>query len=233
MKEIMEKMFDSQYFVVILFAAIGILALLFIIVLIMAVRDAKKNKKAQEMTKEADSAGKMAEVAFASVNDSPVKIEVDPSVNNSSTKQDDVVEIKSTNNETFDDVKVDAPVGMAEENKSIFPEIDVDKPKGDTFDKVNGFDFNMDMNKADSTPEPVLKPQQPEQFSSIYVTPSETPKKEEPSSGSNDIPDFSDIPMPTPIQVVNSASIIDSSKKDDASTSSNDVSNNSEEYTLK
>ena len=229
MKEFMEKLFSSQYFVVILFAAIGILALLFIIVLIMALKDAKKNKRAQALTQESDQAEKMADVAFASVSDEPVKVETKGN-NEVVEKPDDVVEIKATNNNTFDDIKVDAPTEMSNnEEKTVFPDLNVTKPDNNGIEIVNDVN-NFTNDEEVKTEEPVLKPQQPEQFSSVYVTPS---SKEEVNKSDNNIPDFSDIPMPTPIQVVNSAGIIDSSKQNVENTPTEDVSKSSEEYNIK
>lgn len=50
MNEFLEKLYTNEYFPIILFSAIGILAILFVIILIMALRDAKKNNKLPEET---------------------------------------------------------------------------------------------------------------------------------------------------------------------------------------
>lgn len=234
MKEFMEKLFSNQYFGVCLFAVIGILALLFVIVLIMALRDAKKNKKALELTEETDKAEKMADVAFASVNDAPIKVEVSPI---EEEKKEDVVEFKTTTNDTFEDVKVEAPTEFIEnDKKSAFPDLDISKPEMESFKEAeeNITSNDEEDKKEEKVDEPILKPQQPEQFSSIYVTPGAIPEKEEVSkSEENVIPDLSDIPMPTPIKVVSSTSIVDASSKEVNGATSEDVTKSSEEYTLK
>lgn len=236
MKDFMEKLFSSQYFGVVLFSVIGVLALLFIIVLIMAIKDAKKNKRAQEFTEETDKAEKMADVAFASFNDTPIKAEVDPV---KEEKHEDVVEFKTPTNDTFADIKVDAPTEFIDNNnKSAFPDLDISEPVASDLKTDNSIGSTseaetsnlkvVEEKKEDTVEEPVLKPQQPEQFSSIYVTHDNTK-----STNSNVMPDIADIPMPTPIKVVSSTSIEDVKRTDDNNVQEKDVSKTSEEYTLK
>ena len=46
------------------------------------------------------------------------------------------------------------------------------------YDKETGYTIDLEEAPKEEVAEPVLKPQQPEQFSSIYVTPGAIPKKE-------------------------------------------------------
>ena len=245
MKEFMEKLYSNQYFGVVLFAIIGLLSLLFIIVLILALRDVKKRKHIEDVTEESDKAEDMANVAFASFNDVPVKVEVKEEKLSTEAKEDNVVEIKSSQEGAFENVAVEAPTTMPEEDsKSLFPDLEIDKPiANETVNISNSVEEPIkeeikqevtEEPKQEVTEEPVLKPQQPEQFSSIYVTPGAIPKKEEEKvSTPTDLPNFADIPAPTPVRVVNEASIIDSSAKINQEVKANDVSETSEEYTLK
>lgn len=246
MKEFMEKLYSNQYFGVVLFAVIGILALLFIIVLILALRDAKKRKQIEDVTLESDKEEEMANVAFAKVNDNPVNLEVKEDIpQEEPKKEEDIVEIKPTESDGFDSVVVEAPTTMpVEDNKSLFPDLEIDKPVADEAVSIEPSIEEpvkeelkqevVEQPKEEVSEEPVLKPQQPEQFSSIYVTPGAIPKKEEEKvSTPTDLPNFADIPAPTPVRVVNETSIIDSSAKVSPEVNANNVSKTSEEYTLK
>ena len=243
MKEFMEKLYSNQYFGIVLFAIIGILALLFIIVLILALRDDKKRKQIEDVTIESDKAEDMANVAFASYNDVPVKVEVkaddqvQPVKEDKPETEDNVVEIKTLQDESFDSVTVEAPTTMPDENSaSLFPDLEIGKPDINEIDKPEEEKKEPIVEEApkEEVTEPVLKPQQPEQFSSIYVTPGAIPKKEEDSvSIPTELPNFADIPAPTPVRVVNETSIIDSSAKYKEEIKANDVIGTSEEYTLK
>ena len=243
MKEFMEKLYSNQYFGIVLFAIIGILALLFIIVLILALRDAKKRKQIEDVTIESDKAEDMANVAFASYNDVPVKVEVkaddqvQPVKEDKPETEDNVVEIKTLQDESFDSVTVEAPTTMPDENSaSLFPDLEIGKPDINEIDKPEEEKKEPIVEEApkEEVTEPVLKPQQPEQFSSIYVTPGAISKKEEETiPAPTELPNFADIPAPTPVRVVNETSIIDSSAKYKQEIKADDVSETSEEYTLK
>ena len=244
MKEFMGKLYSNQYFGIVLFAIIGILALLFIIVLILALRDAKKRKHIEDVTIESDKAEDMANVAFASYNDVPVKVEVKENdqvqavKEDKVEKEDNVVEIKASEDESFDNVTVEAPTTMPNENSnSLFPDLEIGKPDINEIDKPEEEKKEPIVEEVapkEEVAEPVLKPQQPEQFSSIYVTPGAIPKKEEDSVPTpTELPNFADIPAPTPVRVVNETSIIDSSAKYKQEIKADDVSETSEEYTLK
>ena len=243
MKEFMEKLYSNQYFGIVLFAIIGILALLFIIVLILALRDDKKRKQIEDVTIESDKAEDMANVAFASYNDVPVKVEVkaddqvQPVKEDKPETEDNVVEIKTLQDESFDSVTVEAPTTMPDENSaSLFPDLEIGKPDINEIDKPEEEKKEPIVEEApkEEVTEPVLKPQQPEQFSSIYVTPGAISKKEEETIPTpTELPNFADIPAPTPVRVVNETSIIDSSAKYKQEIKADDVSETSEEYTLK
>src|SRR5574344_1915512 len=124
MKEFMENLYSKEYFGVTLFIVIGGLAVLFVIVLILALKDAKKRKKAVELTQESDKATDMAELSFAKNVTNPVNVEVNT---NKQPEMESTVLIKDSTN-GFEDIKVDAPTSINNETVSAFPEINVEAP---------------------------------------------------------------------------------------------------------
>jgi type II secretory pathway pseudopilin PulG len=254
MKDFMEKLYSMQYFGVVLFSIIGILAVLFVIVLILALKDAKKRRQAENLTKESDQSASMADVAFAEEVHDPVKVEV-TKTSEETPKEDNVVQYQEAANNTFEDIKVEAPSELPkEENVSPFPDLEITQPVNLPADIMNDAEkeeiapviketeeetVKVEEEKKDSAnnEEPVLKPQQPEQFSSIYVTPGAIPNKEtDEKVMPTEMPNLSDIPAPTPVRVVNESSIVDSSAKKELKPediSTDKIANAAEEYTIK
>ena len=115
MKAFLDKLYSYEYFGEILFAVIGVLVLAFIIILILGLRDAKKNKNAKEIVEESDIQTKNATDTFNEVAAAPVDLSVN-NVNNESVvlDQDNTIEIKQPINDTFADVKVNEPTTFEE-----------------------------------------------------------------------------------------------------------------------
>lgn len=133
MKEFLDKLYSYEYFGEILFIVIGVLVLAFIIILILGLRDAKKNKNAKEIVEESDLQTKNATDTFNEVASAPV----DLSVNNVNTEsvvldQDNTIEIKQPINNTFSDVKVNEPTTFEElpvvENNTVVEPSVVETP---------------------------------------------------------------------------------------------------------
>jgi type II secretory pathway pseudopilin PulG len=247
----LEKLYSNQYFGVVIFSIIGVLALLFIIVLVLALKDAKKRKLADSVTVEADKESKMAKVAFAQEATTPTNVAI-PNEPTAPTIKDDVVEIKPTVNNTFETVNVPeptpiavepAPVNMAPvEPVTITPSvnptpennqnIDISKEQDDLTAIAQSLaaEYKKETGANESTSEPTIKPAQPEQFSSVYVTPEPMPNTSSATVVPNNMPNIADIPVPQPIKVENENKVFDSGTP----VNTNPIDNiNAEEYKLK
>jgi hypothetical protein len=257
-----EKLYSNQYFGIIIFSIIGILAVLFIIVLIIALKDAKKKKIADAVTSEADKESKMAEVAFAQEAVNPTNLEVTPNQDAAPAINDNVVEIKPTVNDSFDSVSVPEPTPIVDSNATVnmnttpedssinrdynassnVPEstpsaidsnVDISQEQNDLTAIAQSLaaEYKKETGANDShTSAPVLKPTQPEQFSSVYVTPTPMPNAQTSNVVPNNMPNIADIPVPQPIKVENENRVFDSSN----SANTNPIDNiSTEEYKLK
>ncbi len=74
----LENIYSKSWFLPLLIGTIVVLVLLFIIVLITALKDSSKEKKVSEITKENDLADEKADDAFAQVEGQPIEININP-----------------------------------------------------------------------------------------------------------------------------------------------------------
>ena len=229
--EFLEKLYSQEYFAPVLFVIIAILAVLFVIVLILALRDAKKNK---EMNVE------KTEDTFAKIGDEPQEINININQENENeVKEDSVINSVEPVSNSFENVEIAAPV--AEEiEKPMVTEVKEDlnsipmAPVGSqdikledspvaTSEEVAKAENDLDAiastllseyqkdNAIKTNVSEVEPTPQPDQFSSVYVTPNTLPNEVEKSSV--DLPNLNDIPTPQPVRVTETSTVIDSSKQ--------------------
>ena len=238
MMEFLEKLYSQEYFAPVLFTVIAILALLFIIVLVLALRDAKKKKAAQGGTND----------AFAQVSEEPQEINVNVSAPAPvEVKNENVINSVEPSANGFENIEVPAPVASNNETpivsepnvEPVDPTVPVEpvaptetvapvqeEPQDiqiEATPEVNNVE-NNDLDSIASTllseyqkettnnEEKVETPTiQPNDFSSVGVKPNTLPVEEE--NKSVDFPNLNDIPMPQPVRVTETSTVIDSSKQ--------------------
>ena len=240
--EFLEKLYSQEYFAPVLFTIIAILAVLFIIVLILALRDAKKKKNVVDNT---------ANDAFAKVNDEAQEVNINatsPEINEIKEEKininnNDVVSSVETTGSEFKEIEIPAPI--ADNNESTItsqevvtpsvdnvvtpevetPEIKIETPE-EVVTEINSNDVAQAENDLDSIAATLLSEYkkdnqsvevpseevstQPSEFSSVGVTPDVLPAEEKKDS---ELPSLNDIPVPQPVRVTDTSTIIDSSKQ--------------------
>ena len=226
--EFIEKLYSNELFAPILFTIVGILAVLFVVVLILALRDAKKSKKdVVEVANNVDEFNKMSEEVVETpiaTNELEEKEEVKEEVINN------VIPVS----DSFEEVTIEAPETELEEDNKIKIEneevasIELERAEND-LDEIAATLLKEYQKEKEDDEEVVEKPQVAEQqISPVFVTPDTIPVKEE-EKESIEMPILNDIPVPQPVRVVQSSQIIDSSKKENVSI--NDIE--TEEYNIK
>lgn len=235
--EFLEKLYSKEYFAPVLFTVIAILAVLFIIVLILALRDAKKKKNVEGGTND----------AFAKVSEEPQEINVNVSSSEPTevpvitenkeeeVKSESVVSSVEPTPTGFENVEVPAPVEESNETPIVTeapapfatptPEVPEEPQdiKIDSIPDVDTPDVTKAENDLDSIAASLLSDYQkekeekvetptvqPNEFSSVGITPNTLPVEEEKSF---DIPNLNDIPVPQPVRVTETSTVIDSSKQ--------------------
>ena len=244
----LEKLYSNSYFAPVLFGVIAVLAVLFVIVLIMALKDAKKRNG--EETK---------------VDDTLSKVEEEPkdlSIEMTDTKEDnneevedklsatDVISSLVPENDSFENISISAPsedqeielkaeeedpfngiVTLNEDNTTsvevepsdvaIVDEVAQAESDLDAIAKTLLAEYRKEMPKVNKQVEET--PSQSDQYSSVFVTPNTL-------SSDDNTPNLFDIPTPQPVRVVDQSTIIDSSNR----TNNVDINNiSNEEYTIK
>ncbi len=229
--EFIERLYSNELFAPILFSIVGILAVLFIIVLILALRDAKKNNKnVVEVADNTEEFNKLSE----EVKEAPIEAPVE--TNDFKFKNDfkeDVVDNLVSENDSFEEVTIEAPKADLEDDNKIKIEneevasIELERAEND-LDEIAAT-LLKEYQKEEDDEEVVETPQVAEtQISPVFVSPNTLPVKEE-DKVEIEMPSLSDIPVPQPVRVVQSSQIIDSSKKENVSI--NDIE--AEEYSIK
>ena len=239
--EFLEKLYSQEYFAPVLFAVIAILAVLFIIILILALRDAKKRKIVDGGTN--DAFAKVSEepqeinVSVSNPETSEVKIEpeikegsvisnVEPSANGFENIEVPAPVVENNETPIVSEQSVDIPAPVQEEPQDIKLETElpavnneVEKAESD-LDSIAATLLN-EYKKDDAVGSSV---EEPKSFSSVDVTPNTLPAEEV----KNDVsfPNLNDIPVPQPVRVTETATVIDSSKQNVDNISA-------EEYNLK
>ena len=212
--EFLEKLYSKEYFAPVLFAVIAILAVLFVIVLILALRDAKK-KKALE--------NEAANDAFAKVNDEPQEVNINvetPAV--PEVKEESVVNSVEATPTGFENVEVPAPVVENNETPIVAaptfeapaPEIPVEEPQDIKIEEAPKVEVNEEqsaMNDLDSIASTLLSQYKKDVPEEKVEAPSVAPVQSEPVA--SEVPSFTDIPVPQPVRVTESANVIDSGKQ--------------------
>ena len=230
--EFIEKLYSNPLFAPILFTCVGILTVLFIVVLILAIKDSNKSKKSVvEVANNSDEFNKLNEEAI----DTPLEnVKEDKQLALDDSK-DNVIDSVVPESNTFEEVKIDAPEEVALENDD---EIKVEN------EEVASIELERAENDLDEIAATLLKEYQKEtsddeevietphvadsQISSVFVSPDTLPNKVE-EEDKFDLPSLNDIPVPQPVRVVQSSQIVDSSKKENKTI--NDIE--TEEYSIR
>ena len=245
--EFLEKLYSQEYFAPILFTIIAILAVLFIIVLILALRDAKKKKGAVDNTTTDAFAKTNEEVQEINVNVSAP--EVSEENKEEEKKEESVINSVEPTAAGFENVEVPAPV--AEENETpisnpinVEPTAEIVAPASEESQDIKieatpevvtpvvpapaSNDVEKAENDLDSIAATLLSEYQKDgssnetkvetpsvqpatEFSSVGITPNTLPVEEE--NKSVEIPGLNDIPVPQPVRVTETSTVIDSSKQ--------------------
>lgn len=115
--EFLEKLYSNELFAPILFIIIAVLAVAFIIVLILALKDAKKNKGVDGSGTPIENTFAQQEQVPTAVN-VPVEGQVEPvqnfEQNNPTIAPDNVIESVQPTNNTFESVNIEAPTPSVE-----------------------------------------------------------------------------------------------------------------------
>ena len=233
--EFIEKLYSNELFAPILFTIVGILTVLFIVVLILALRDAKKSKQSvveivenpEDFTKYNANFETAAEEDFEIKEEEKQKVYEEPKEN--------IVNNVVPEKDNFESVAIDAP----EEIKEDLSEIKVEN------EEVASIELERAENDLDEIASTLLKEYQKEtnddekveapvntetQTSPVFVSPDTLPvKEEEEKPVAQEMPSLSDIPLPQPVRVVQQSTIVDSSKKENVGL--NQIQN--EEYNIK
>jgi len=233
--EFLEKLYSQEYFAPVLFTVIAILAVLFIIVLILALRDAKKKKNVESGAND----------AFANVSEEPqeinvnvtkpeeAEVKIEPTI-----KEEGVISNVEPTPTGFENIEIPAPVVennetpiVSEQSAEVPVQEEPQDIKIEPEAQSNTVEVATPENDLDSIAATLLseyqkdgvsgqdnveiKPEepsvQPSNFSSVGITPNELPVEEENKNIS--IPNLDDIPVPQPVRVTETSTVIDSSKQ--------------------
>lgn len=217
MMDFLEKLYSKEYFAPVLFTVIAILAVLFVIVLILALRDAKKKKALENAA---------ANDAFAKVNEEPQEVNISvatPEV--PEVKEENVVNSVEATPAGFENVEVPAPVVESNETpivtaptfEAATPDVPVEEPQDIKIEEAPKVEVNQEqsaMNDLDSIASTLLSQYKKEEAPKVEApveAPSVAPVQSE--AVASDIPNFGDIPVPQPVRVTDSANVIDSSSQ--------------------
>ena len=234
--EFLEKLYSQEYFAPVLFTIIAILAVLFVIVLILALRDAKKKKGVEGGTNDAFAkvSEEPQEINVNVSNPEPTEVPVITENKEEEVKEENVISSVEPTATGFENVEVPAPVEENNETPivaeapapSIEPVVAApEEPqdiKIDSIPEVETPEVEKAENDLDSIAASLLSDYQkeneekvetpsvqPNEFSSVGITPNTLPVEEE----KNDMPNLSDIPVPQPVRVTETSTVIDSSKQ--------------------
>ncbi len=227
--EFIERLYSNELFAPILFTIVGILAVLFVVVLILALRDAKKSKK--DVVEVADNTEEFNKIS-EEVVETPIETKEEE---NELVKDESVINNLTPISDNFEEVSIEAPETELKDDGKIKIEneevasIELERAEND-LDEIAATLLKEYQKEESEEDEVIDKPQVAEkQISPVFVTPDTLPAKEEEKEAEIEMPSLSDIPVPQPVRVVQSSQIIDSSKKE--SFSINDIE--TEEYNLK
>ena len=230
--EFIEKLYSNDLFAPILFSIVGVLSVLFVIVLILALRDAKKSKESVIITEVPEEFDKYSDEQMLADFEAQMKAAEEEKKANVEVPKEEVVSNIDLDDNSFESVSVDTPEILPEDTSKIKVEkeevasVELERAEND-LDEIAAT-LLKEYQKETSDDEVVeATPISEAQTSPVFVSPDTLPVKEE--KVSVELPSISDIPVPQPVRVVQTSSIIDSSKKD--SLSLNDIAN--EEYTIK
>lgn len=205
--QFLEKLFNYQYFGLILLSIIAILAVLFIVIFAIAIKDSKKIKKNKELTILDDEYGeeKHDEENIAFKEESKEEIAEIPLDDILSETQD----IEDALDVTLTDI----------ESEIKLMDNDIDALENDSDLQSIAMSFAKEYKKERER----IKDDDEEEI-----------KEEKEEVKHIELPNFNDIPAPQPVKVIDEQPIIDSSKKKKKHRSSNPLDDIvGEEYNLK
>jgi len=233
--EFIEKLYSNELFAPILFTIVGILTVLFIVVLILALRDAKKSKQSVvEIVENPEDFTKYnANFETTAEDDFEIKEEEKPKVYEA--PKEDIVNNVVPEKDNFENVAIDAPEEIKEDSSEIKVEneevasIELERAENDLDEIASTLlkEYQKETNDDEKVETPV-NTEAP--TSPVFVSPDTLPvKEEEEKPVAQEMPSLSDIPLPQPVRVVQQSTIVDSSKKENVGL--NQIQN--EEYNIK
>ena len=236
--DFIEKLYSNELFAPILFTIVGILTIMFIVVLVLALKDAKNSRKSVvEIAETPDEFNKLNEQVFETPVENAELEKETLEIPKEVVVKEEVVDNLIPENDSFEVVTVDAPEEVVEEPAQIKVEneevasVELERAESD-LDEIAATLLKEYQKETDSEDEerveaPIISEPQ---TSPIFVTPDTLPNKvveEKPKV--EDLPNLVDIPVPQPVRVVQTSQIIDSSKKENVSL--NEIEN--EEYNIR
>lgn len=219
--EFLEKLYSQEYFAPVLFTVIAILAVLFIIVLILALRDAKKRKNIE---------GNGSTDTFAQTNEQPQEISINIAPSSTEVKAEiptvNVISSVDPTTNSFQNIEVPAPI--VENNETpivaapteeiVQPVAPVEEPQDIKIESAPSVSADVNSsNDLDAIASTLLSEYQKDKEVSEKV---ETPAPEVATNPlpveekkEIDLPSLNDIPVPQPVKVTETQTVIDSSKQ--------------------
>lgn len=224
MKTIIEGWFSSKYFGIVLLCIIAFLALAFIVLFALAIKDAKKEKNVKSAIEETkdEKKDKKEEVAFAEKKEEPKKVEVskkDKDAKISSKKEEKKVEEDTL--ESLEATLFDMDSEIALDNKIEEPQINIS--------------IEQEQNDLQSIAMSLAKGYQNDRKKKEEPIVEKMPTRSERRAENKHIkmPSLDDIPKPQPVRVVAEEPVIDT-KKDKVPSKSRSLDDLvGEEYKLK
>ena len=233
--EFIEKLYSNELFAPILFTIVGILTVLFIVVLVLALRDAKKSK--QSVVEVVDNPEDFNKYS-AEIETTPEELEIHeeekPLV--MEAPKEEIISNVVPEQDNFEDVSIDAPEEIKEDSGEIKVEneevssIELERAENDLDEIASTLlkEYQKETNDDERVETPVntatVTPTSP-----VNVVPDVLPNPvEEVKPVAQEMPSISDIPVPQPVRVVQQSTIVDSSKKENVEL--NQIQN--EEYRI-
>jgi len=234
----LENLYSNEYFVPVLFTVIAVLAILFIITLILAIRDSKKSDDSVIVTtpKDIDAFSKTEDNFVSTEYKAEDLILKEKEEVKDEVEKDNVIESIMPNESGFENVNIEQPVEVKDEVNVVAPSEDIILENNATQEEVKQAENDLDLIAATLLKE--YKKETPseenavnDQFSSVFVSPDVLPNiVEENKEDVKTMPNFADIPAPQPVRVIDASTIIDSSKKENEVNINNIVN---EQYNIR
>lgn len=194
MKAMLESWFSYKYFGVILLCVIAFLALLFIVLFALAIKDAKKNEKIKKEIEKPQENNEVEEIAL--IKEENIKEENIKEQEKEKSKPiiEEPVEKEETNEFEATLFDIDSEIPLEESVNPLDEIVDIQKEQDDL--------QSLAMSLAKGYQSEKMKKEEPK------IEEIKEPKKEI-RLDSIKIPSFDDIPKPQPVRVVSEEPVID------------------------